>query len=155
MVRLRVSVALRAGRVFGAGGLGKAAAEPPHSKSSRRGGVAGARRLMLTQLDKRWLRRYRKRRPRLLLLAAGIHAILTTQKKLEDFMPNGYNSRAAEFHEMAAHAHRAAAAHHGKEDHLSGHEQARQAMEHANKAHEASQQAFNESQIAAGKHKKS
>jgi hypothetical protein len=75
MVRLRVSVALRAGRVFGAGGLGKAAAEPPHSKSSRRGGVAGARRLMLTQLDKWWLRRYRKRWPRLLLLAAGIQAI--------------------------------------------------------------------------------
>jgi hypothetical protein len=110
---------------------------------------------MLTQLDKRRLRRYRKRWPRLLRDAAGIQAILTTQKKLEDFMPNGYNSRAAEFHEMAAHAHRAAAAHHGKEDHLSGHEQARQAMEHANKAHEASQQAFNESQIAAGKHKKS
>jgi hypothetical protein len=68
-------VALRAGCAFGAGGLGKAAAEPPHSKSSRRGGVAGARRLMLTQLDKRWLRRYRKRWPRLLLLAAGIQAI--------------------------------------------------------------------------------
>ncbi|HEY0702143.1 MAG TPA: hypothetical protein VGD60_05190 [Candidatus Acidoferrales bacterium] len=66
-------------------------------------------------------------------------------------MPNGYNARAAEFHELAAHAHRAAAAHHDKSDHLTGHESARQAMEHANKAHEASQLAFAESQKAAGK----
>ena len=70
-------------------------------------------------------------------------------------MPNGYNARAAEFHEMAAHAHRSAAAHHGREDHLTGHEHSRQAMEYANKAHEASQQAFAESQKAAGKNSKS
>jgi hypothetical protein len=36
LARLRFVAALRAGGVCGAGGLGKAVAEPPHSKSSRR-----------------------------------------------------------------------------------------------------------------------